>query len=203
MLFKQKHLEGIKDGSITLAFRKWRKPSAKAGSVIQTAVGQVEIINLELVTLQRITAKEARMAGFDNIDALMMMLNQYSEGDVYRMGVRYHSDDPRIALREETKLNATAYEALAARLARLDRYAKEGPWTATVLEAIKKNPLLRAADLALKTGYNKEWLKLNIRKLKNLGLTISHDTGYTLSPLGKALLERSGKQIKGQNVNKE
>jgi hypothetical protein len=43
-------------------------------------------------------------------------------------------------------------------------------------------------DEAKKTGFEKAWLKINIRKLKNLGLTISHNPGYTLSPRGKAYL---------------
>lgn len=29
MLFKQKHLEGIKSGKISLAFREWEKPAVK------------------------------------------------------------------------------------------------------------------------------------------------------------------------------
>lgn len=33
-------------------------------------------------------------------------------------------------------------------------------------------------------------LKLNIRKLKNLGLTISLGTGYQISPRGKALIAK-------------
>ena len=30
--------------------------------------------------------------------------------------------------------------------------------------------------------------KADVRKLKRLGLTVSHDTGYELSPRGRALL---------------
>ena len=46
----------------------------------------------------------------------------------------------------------------------------------------------------LMTGFEKEWLKLNIRKLKNLGLTISHNVGYRLSPLGEHFIE----ELKGE-----
>ena len=34
----------------------------------------------------------------------------------------------------------------------------------------------------------KDWLKPNEPKLKNLGLTISHEVGYSLSPRGEMLL---------------
>ncbi|MEM7550324.1 MAG: hypothetical protein AAF363_11640 [Bacteroidota bacterium] len=43
----------------------------------------------------------------------------------------------------------------------------------------------------------KEWLKLNIRKLKNLGLTISHNPRYEISPLGIAYIEL--RNVEGQN----
>jgi hypothetical protein len=44
-----------------------------------------------------------------------------------------------------------------------------------------------AATIARQIGFEKDWLKINIRKLKNLDLTISHDPGYTLSPRGVAV----------------
>ncbi|WP_118976115.1 ASCH domain-containing protein [Taibaiella koreensis] len=193
MLFKQKHLEGIKAGTITLAFRNWVKPAVNAGSLVHTAVGQVAITSVETMASQQLSEADARQAGFDDLEALRATLDQYGKGKLYRIGVRYQGEDPRIALREQTGLDTTAYDDIAERLERLDRYSKEGDWTQTVLEVIRDNPRLRAGDLALKTGKTKEWLKLNIRKLKNLGLTISHETGYELSPLGKELLERMGK----------
>ena len=54
---------------------------------------------------------------------------------------------------------------------------------------IRDKPRVRAADLAKMMGKEKDDLKINIRKLKNLGLTISHDVGYTLSPLGELVLK--------------
>ena len=35
-------------------------------------------------------------------------------------------------------------------------------------------------------------MKADIRKLKSLGLTISHDVGYELSPRGAAYLDHVG-----------
>ena len=55
---------------------------------------------------------------------------------------------------------------------------------------IKEHPMMPAAQLAYETGFEKDWLKTNVRKLKNLGLTISHQPGYTLSPRGLVVLER-------------
>lgn len=53
-----------------------------------------------------------------------------------------------------------------------------------VLIQVKDHPNLYAIGIAKLTDFEKEWLKLNIRKLKNFGLTISNNVGYELSPLG-------------------
>ena len=82
------------------------------------------------------------------------------------------------------------FEELKARLERLDLYSKQGHWTEKILLTIKGNPNLHAIGIAKLTGFEKEWLKLNIRKLKNLGLTISHNVGYELSPLGNEYLNK-------------
>jgi hypothetical protein len=47
---------------------------------------------------------------------------------------------------------------------------------------------MKAGDLAVEAGFEKEWLKVNIRKLKELGLTESLQPGYRLSPRGEAFV---------------
>ena len=39
-------------------------------------------------------------------------------------------------------------------------------------------------------GCEKDWLKSQVSKLKNLGLTASQPVGYELSPRGRAALQR-------------
>jgi hypothetical protein len=41
---------------------------------------------------------------------------------------------------------------------------------------------------AAEAGSERPALKTNVRKLKRLGLTISHEVGYEVSPRGKAWL---------------
>ncbi len=72
----------------------------------------------------------------------------------------------------------------------MDSLHKQGPWTDEVLLCIKDNPKVRAAELALKLNMEKQWLKINIRKLKNMGLTISHEVGYSVSPRGQTYLNK-------------
>jgi biotin operon repressor len=47
---------------------------------------------------------------------------------------------------------------------------------------------VRAADLARDLGRARDEFKRDVRKLKSLGLTISLETGYRLTPKGAALL---------------
>ncbi len=186
MLFKQIHLKGIRSGTISLAFRKWKRPSVKKGSQIKTAAGVIKITDIQ----EDITLNDAKNAGFKRLEDLLKMFEKVSEGKLYRIAVQYHSPDPRILLREQTELSEEAFGRLQAKLERLDRFSKQGAWTLSILKAIEKHPKLRAAELATKTGREKDWLKLNVRKLKNLGLTVSHHPGYTLSPLGKIFLKK-------------
>jgi hypothetical protein len=190
MLFNQQHLSGIKNGSITLAFRKWKKPSAKEGSLIQTAIGQVKIIAVSPTNALEITSREATKAGFASLDELLKLLATVPTGTIYKIRVAYHSPDPRIALRSQTTITNDEFETLKTKLDRLDTYSREGNWTRDTLMAIQQHPRMKAAELSKLLSKEKDWLKANIRKLKNLGLTISHDPGYEIAPLGHAFLKK-------------
>jgi predicted transcriptional regulator len=56
------------------------------------------------------------------------------------------------------------------------------------LELIEARPATRAPDLAASLGRETQPFKTDVRKLKNLGLTISLERGYRLSPRGEAYL---------------
>ncbi|MBE8722496.1 ASCH domain-containing protein [Sphingobacterium pedocola] len=193
MLFKEIHLQGIKSGKINLAFRKWQKASVKIGSLLHTSVGLVEILNIEVVNEIDVTDNDASDAGFADKKQLLKSFTSSSTGKIFKISVSYHSADPRIKLRQQTELLEQQFENLRKKLERLDNYSKQGYWTGKILLTIKHNPNLHAVGIAKLTGFKKEWLKLNIRKLKNMGLTISHNIGYEISPLGEHFLSRSSK----------
>lgn len=190
MLFKAIHLQGIQSGKITLAFRRWEKASVKSGSLLHTAVGLVEICKVKTVSENEITDKDALEAGFRDKQQLLESFTHNTTATIFKITVRYHSADPRIKLRAQTELSAQHFADLKTKLARLDNHSRQGHWTRKILLAIKDNPNLHALGIAKLTGFEKEWLKLNIRKLKNLGLTISHRVGYELSPLGNSFVEK-------------
>ncbi|WP_025765056.1 hypothetical protein [Dyadobacter tibetensis] len=99
---------------------------------------------------------------------------------------------PRAAAQEGAGLDGSSEEdpmlVLDRELERLDKQSKLGKWTVKTLILIRENPHLKSADLAVKAKKEQEWLKLSIRKLKSLGLTLSHEPGYSLSPLGEQYL---------------
>jgi len=96
--------------------------------------------------------------------------------------------DPRAELAADAELDQADVVAISTRLDRLDRASRHGPWTRTTLELIRDRPATRAADLAASVDREMQPFKIDVRKLKNLGLTESLDIGYRLSPRGGAYL---------------
>lgn len=194
MLIRQAHLQGIAAGVVSLAFRRWKVARVKVGSRLKTSVGELSIDQVEVVAESDITEAMARQAGFDSRAALLAELALRPAGDIHRIHLRLHGPDPRWALREQSALAVEELDALRARLARMDQRAPGGPWTLKTLETIGRMPERRAAELATHLGVEKEWLKLHIRQLKNLGLTESLETGYRLSPRGRSVLDGPGSE---------
>ena len=106
-----------------------------------------------------------------------------------RVGLRLAGDDPRVALRE-TPATGDELTTLRAALARLDRAAPE-PWTRRVLQAVSDHEELVARELAPLVGMERDLFKRRVRRLKDLGLTISLDVGYRVSPRGRAFLDQA------------
>jgi len=198
VLFRRAVLEGIAAGRITLAFRRWRRPTVKAGGRLLTPLGVLAIEAVEPITPESITEDEAQAAGYDARRTLLEELAKRPEGALYRVTLRFAGPDPREALRAEETLEGTALTALRQRLARFDASSPRGPWTRAALGLIARHPGRRAAELAAELDRETAVFKRDLRKLKALGLTESLTVGYRLSPRGRALLEaESGADAEG------
>jgi hypothetical protein len=189
MLFRQDVLRRIAEGEVTLAFRRWRRPTVRAGGTLRTRVGVLAIDSVEPVDEDRVTDADARRAGASDREALLAGLR--ADGALYRVEFRLAGPDPRIALRERSHISPAERAEIDARLARLDAASRHGPWTATVLGLIAEQPGTRAPDLAALLGRETAPFKADVRKLKELGLTESLLVGYRLSPRGRAYLSAS------------
>lgn len=192
MLFKQKVLSAIAERRVTVAFRRWKRPTVKPGGRLRTAVGELAILAVDRIRENDISAEDAKAAGFADRARLIRLLNQRPEGDLYRIRFRLEGPDTRIALREATDFQPGELVDLIDQLRRFDANSTSGSWTARVLAAIDRHPEVPAAELSRQLGFEKEWLKTHVRKLKNLGLTESLSPGYRLSPRGRLVLEALG-----------
>jgi hypothetical protein len=188
MLLRKAILDKIESGEVDLAFRRWTRPTVKSGGTLRTQVGLVRIGAVEKVSLDEIDETAAKRAGA-TLDDLVSFLGVKEEGEIYRVELVSIGSDPRVALREDANLTQEDVDTITSRLGRLDAASKRGPWTRQLLELLAANPHVRAQDLADGLGLEKLKLKNDVRKLKTLGLTISHSPGYELSPRGEALLD--------------
>ncbi len=191
MLIPLRTLEQIEAGRIDLAFRRWARPAVKTGGTQRTAIGLVRFDAVDPVELTDVTDAEARRAGFADRAALATELDRHRDGQLYRIRLHRAGDDPRVALREDDALTTDDLTAITGRLDRLDRASSHGAWTRSTLALIRDRPAVRAPDLAASVGRETQPFKLDVRKLKNLGLTISLRVGYELSPRGRAYLDRT------------
>lgn len=184
MLIRRPVLDAIADGSVTALFRRWDRPRVRVGGTQRTVIGVLEFTAVEPVAVSRLTAADARAAGYPTVAALRAA--QTGEGRLFRITVRPAGPDPRVALRAQAALSEKDRAEITARLARMDA---RGPWTASILRLIAESPGKRAPDLAASLGRETLPFKRDVRKLKELGLTESLEVGYRLSPRGQAYLD--------------
>src|SRR3954468_16312328 len=95
MLIKREVLEAIKRGDITLQFRRWTRPSVKAGGTLKTAVGLLKIGRIDAMRPEDVTAADARKAGFGSVAALHKWLGTMKQGPLFqRIEVSYLGEPP-------------------------------------------------------------------------------------------------------------
>jgi hypothetical protein len=180
VLLSNADLAGIAAGDIDLAFRRWKRPMHKPGGTQRTRIGVIAFDAVDVVTLRQITADDARRAGFPSRRKLVDFLSR-KDGDVYRIELHLAGPDPRVALRNRSRLSKADRAGLDTALARL-------PWAHAYLQTIAEQPAVRAPDLAEQHGIETRSFKQRVRRLKELGLTESLEVGYRLSPRGRAYM---------------
>ncbi len=191
MLFRQADLDGIAAGTVTIAFRRWDTPRVKVGSRLRTRIGVVEIDEVTPISDDEVSDDDAARAGAASRAAVIDGFPRRADSPLWRVRLHLAGPDPRVALRGSAELSPADVADLDRHLERLDRFSTHGPWTAITLATIQAQPATRAADLAASLGREMHPFKIDVRKLKELGLTESLDIGYQLSPRGTAYLRSS------------
>jgi hypothetical protein len=144
---------------------------------------------VDVVEPADITPAQARDAGFGSVQALVDDLRGDPALPLYRIRFRpLNTPDPRSELAATATMTDSDAAAISGRLGRMDRASKRGPWTMQVLTKIAGRPGVSSAILAPELDWERADFKLHVRRLKELGLTISLDVGYRISPRGAAYL---------------
>lgn len=177
----------IASGEMTLTFRAWTRPQVAAGSAYGFDDGrQLFVESISQVPARTIDDAQAMHAGEPSAAAMRAMLNKVSRRTISDEDLIY-----RIAFRLEPVTSTKAPlepGTIVDKLARMDARSSNGPWTREYLRMIADNPRLGAKHHAARLGRETLDLKADVRKLKALGLTVSYEVGYGLTPLGEQVL---------------
>jgi hypothetical protein len=184
MLFRSDILQGIAEGRVTLAFRRWRRPPPADGSSLRSPIGVLSLDRVTVVDEDDITPEDVRRTGM-SVAELRVSIG--GEGTLLRIELRLAGDDPRIALRERLP-ERSEFDAITARLARIDATCQT-PWTTRYLQLIAEQPGIVSHVLARQVDAEVAPFKRWVRQLKELGLTESLEVGYRLSLRGRAVLD--------------
>jgi hypothetical protein len=185
--------ERIASGEITRTYRAWKRPQVKVGG--RYHVGAVDLIvdSIDRVALSSVSDRDARRSGFADRDALTEFLHERAsiDGDTV-FHIEFHAverdDGPSLA--DDAELTEVEVADIAARLDRMDARSDIGPWTRSTLALIGEKPGVVSTELAASLGRERAAFKADVRQLKRLGLTVSLEVGYRLSPRGEAFLRR-------------
>lgn len=95
MLLKLETLQAIKRGEIDLVFRRWKRPSVKAGGTLKTRVGLLRIGAMDEMGAEDVTEADARRAGFKDVADFRRWLATMKEGHLFhRIEVGYLGEAP-------------------------------------------------------------------------------------------------------------
>ena len=190
MMFRRQDRERVARGEITLTFRLWKSPKVRAGNRYAMGIGTIEVEDVQVMPAALISPEDVAPSGCANIAAIWALAGEHTGSTVgpdtllHRVRFRYVGDVPASSART----HETDLDRLVQRLSRMDRQSAHGPWALSVLRLIDEGPNVPARILAAELGWQTADFKTHVRRLKSLGLTISHEVGYELSDLGRQCL---------------
>jgi hypothetical protein len=184
LLFQKRFHAGLVDGSVRLTFRRWDKPHVRAGGRYRChPIGVLEVDAISKVRVRDITEADAAACGFPTRKELLEYMGDVlPQTEVWRIELHHGGDGDRVEIALEDKLSPDDIATINKKLDKL------GPWTRETMKLIAKHPRVAASKLAAKLGRETLPFKVDVRKLKKLGLTQSFEVGYEISPRGRAFM---------------
>ena len=191
LLFQKRFHAGLVSGAVTVTFRRWKKPHVRTGGRYRChPIGVLEVDRVERIPSAAVTDEDARRSGFASRAELLAYIAAGPDGppgpdeELWRIELHHGGDGDRVAAALDDRLSVDDVAALSRKLGRM------GAWTVPTLRLIARRPRVAASKLAAQLGRERDPFKVDVRKLKRLGLTQSFEVGYELSPRGRALLAR-------------
>lgn len=90
MLLKRELLDDIKAGKVDVIFRRWSRPTVKAGGTLKTKIGLLSIKAMDEMSPDDVTDADARRAGFADVAGFRKWLDTMKDGTVFhRIEVGY------------------------------------------------------------------------------------------------------------------
>jgi hypothetical protein len=140
MLIKLDVLEAIRRGDIDLQFRRWKRRSVKPGGTLKTRVGILAIGEITPIRAEDVTEADAKRAGFADVADFLVWLDTMKPGELDRIEISYHGEDPLIAFRNNADLSDQELTEVVATLDKMDAQGKVPQWTLTVMNLIAGDP---------------------------------------------------------------
>lgn len=95
VLIKREILEAIKRGEIDLQFRRWTRPSVKAGGTLKTRVGLLQIGRVDEIAPDEVTDADAKRAGLGDAAGFRRWLDSMKQGTLFhRIEISYLGEHP-------------------------------------------------------------------------------------------------------------
>ena len=83
MLLKLAVLEAIARGDIDLQFRRWTRPSVRAGGTLKTKLGVLHIGRMDEMRPEDVSERDARRAGFADLADFRRWLDTMKQGPLF------------------------------------------------------------------------------------------------------------------------
>jgi hypothetical protein len=93
MVFTRRLREGVRQGTITVSVRIWKRPHVKIGSRYRMEEGEIEIDSITQIGLPDITPELARESGFLGVLDLLKVAKHGEGENIYL--VRFHYLPPK------------------------------------------------------------------------------------------------------------